>query len=393
MKLLDTYALYCGAKIDKPSIYEGYFPLPIKKYVTFQAETPYDSRNYSYWQDVLDMVIPVLKKLDIEVLQLGLDKEAPYQRLIDLRGKTNLHQLAYLIRRSMLHFGPDSFGVHLASHYDVPIVSMYSISMPEVAGPHFGDKDKQILFKGYERVGNKKPSYSQKESPKSINTIKPEEIANAIFKLLGIDYKVPFETVFAGDRYSHSIVRELVPNSQHIMPMPDQPIEIRTDIFFDEQLLAYHLNYWEKAVIITDKPLPINTLRRFKHHIALINYVLKEDDSPSFAQEIVESGLPLVIVSRLPLEEIQKKKIKYYEFGIINRIIEPDEKKIEPLRTDIKNLYYRSCKLLASNGQVFGSHADFEDNLPLSNDFEYHRVIDSPKFWQDLDFFTIVKKI
>lgn len=393
MRLLDTYSLYCGAKIDKPFIYESYFPLPFTKYVTFQAETPYNSRNYAYWQDVLDMIIPVLAKAGIMVIQLGLPKEAGYQRLIDIRGKTNLHQLAYLMRRSMLHFGPDSFGVHLASHFDIPIVSLYSISMPEVAGPHFGDKSKHVLFKAYERVGNKKPSYSPKESPKSINTIKPEEIANAIFKLLGIDYVVPFETIMMGTRYSNLIVRELVPNSLHIMPQREQPIELRTDIFYDEAILAHHLNYWQKAVIITNKPIPITLLRNFKPHIAMVAYHLPENDSAEFANEVVLAGIPLVLLSRLSPELIQKKKIKYYEFGVINQIVEPDSKIIENLRKDLGQLYYRSCKLVASNGQIFGSHTDREANLPLSNDFEYHKVIDSPNFWQDLDFYTIVKKL
>jgi hypothetical protein len=393
MRLLDTYALYCGAKIDKPFIYESYFPLPFTKYVTFQAETPYDSRNYAYWQDVLDMVIPILSKMGIMVIQLGLQKEMGYQRMIDLRGQTNMHQLAYIMRRSQLHFGPDSFGVHLASHFDIPIVSMYSISMPEVAGPHFGSKDKHVLFKAYERVGNKKPSYSPKESPKSINTIKPEEVANAIFKLLSIDYIVPFETIQSGERYSNQIIRELVPDSQHVMPQPEQPIEIRTDIFFDEKLLAHHLNYWQKAVVVTDKPLPIQLLKAFKPHIAMLSYVVTENDEPKFAQDVVQAGLPLLLMSRLTPEQIQAKKISYYEFGMINRFPEPKTENIAELQKGLSNLYYRSCKLIASQGKIFGSHADREANLPLLNDFEYHKAIDSPNFWQDADFYTFVKKL
>lgn len=393
MRLLDTYALQCGAKIDKPHIYESYFPVPYKKYITFQAETPYDSRNFSYWQDVIDMIVPILSKNEIFVLQTGLPKETGYQRLIDIRGQTTYNQLAYLLRGASLHFGPDSFGVHLAAHYNIPIVSLYSISMPEVAGPHFGDKSKHTLFKGYARVGNGKPSYSPKENPKSINTIKPEEIANAIFKHLNIDYVIPFETVKMGSRYSNQIIRELVPNSQHLMPQPEQPIELRTDIFYDEQLLAFHLNYWQKAVIVTDKPLPIALLKHFKSHISLVSYIVTENDDEKFATEVVQAGIPLVLVSNLSEELIQQKKIKYYEFGVINKISEPNQENINLLKQDIPNLYYRSCKLIVSNGQIFPSHAARELNSPLSSDFEYQKVIDSPSFWKDMDFYTFVKKI
>ena len=393
MRILDAYALNCGAKIGKPFIYESHFPLPFGKYVTFQAQTPMDSRNYAYWQDVIDMVNPILKQMDITLLQIGLPNEIGYQRVADLRGQTNFHQLAYILHRSMLHFGPDSFGVHLSSAFDTPIVALYSCSMTEVAGPHFGSKEKQILFKGYERVGNKKASCSPQENPKSINAIKPEEIAHAIFRLLGIDVKLPFETVFTGNRYSSQIIRELVPNSAHLMPMPEQPIELRFDRFFDEKLMVHHLNYWQKAIVVTDKPLPVELLKSFKSHVAAVAYHIPIDDSPEFAKQVVQAGLPLVLLSRLSPEELQEKKIKYYEFGMINRLPEPDPIKVEELRKDISNLYFRSCKLVASQGNVFGSFADLEKERPLQNDFEYRRVTDSPMFWRDLDFYTIVKKI
>ena len=393
MKLLDTYALHCGAKISEPFLYESYFPLPMNKYVTFQAETPFDSRNYAYWQDVLDIINPILIKSNISILQLGVAKEAPYQRIIDLRGKTDYHHLAYLLRRSLLHFGPDSFCVHLASSFDVPIVGLYSCSMPEVAGPNFGNADKQVLFKGYERIGNKKPSCAPQENPKSINAIKPEEIANAIFKLLNIDFATPFQTVYLGSRYSHNVIRELVPNSPHIMPMPEQPIELRADLHFDEKMLAHHMTYWQKCVIVTDKPLPIPMLKHFKSHIVLVAYHIGERDSDTFAKEVSATGIPIALLSRLPEEEIQKKKIRYYEYGVIAKIPDPDPKVLEDLRKQSGELFYRSCKLVAANGQIYGSHSDREANKPLTNDFEYHRVIDSPLFWQDLDFYTLVKKL
>lgn len=393
MRLLDTYALYCGAKIDKPFLYESFFPLPFDKYVTFQAETPYDSRNYSYWQDVIDMVVPILSSQGISVLQLGTPKENSYQRVVNLLGQTSFHQLGYLMRNSLLHFGPDSFGTHLSSFYDIPVVSLYSISMPEVAGPHFGSKDKCALFKGYERVGNKKPSYSPKENPKSINSIRPEEVANAIFKLLGIEAKIPIETVFTGERYSNKIIRELIPNHVNVMPMPEQPIEIRYDMASDLALLGHHLSYWQKAVVITNKEIDINLLKRFKPHIAVLVYEVTENDSPAFAKSVIEAGIQLALISNLPAEKIKEKKINYYEFGVIKQIPTPNETKVDELRKDIDKLYYRSCKLIFSDGQVFASHADVEAKAPLATDFEYRKVIDSPNFWKDMDFFTIVKKL
>ena len=392
MRLLDTYALYCGAKIDKPYIYESFFPVSQEKYITFQAQTPYDSRNYAYWQDVIDMILPIVGQHGYTIVQLGKSDEIPYQRVVNLLGQTNYHQLAYIVHRAALHFGPDSFGVHLAAHFDKPIVALYSISMPEVAGPHFGNKEKHILFKGYQRVGNGKPSYSPNENPKSVNSIKPEEVANAIFKLLDIQAEVPFETVFLGNKYSHAIVREVIPNSGHVLPMPDQPVEIRYDLFSDEQLLIHHLNYWQKAVIVTDKPINFDLLKHFKPRIATLVYEITPSDNPEFVKNVSQIGIPLALITRLDETSLQQRKIHYYEYGTINKLAEPPEDVISKLRKDIDNLYYRSSKVISSNGHLFGSHADVAANKPIQADFEYRRVTDSLLFWKDLDFCTIVKK-
>ena len=54
MHLVEQYALACGAKIDKPYIYEKFAPLPFNNYITF---SPYSkpAKNYDYWREVLSV--------------------------------------------------------------------------------------------------------------------------------------------------------------------------------------------------------------------------------------------------------------------------------------------------------------------------------------------------
>lgn len=393
MRLLDTYAVNCGAKIDKPYLYETYFPLPMEKFITFQAQSKFESKDYSYWQDVIDMINPTLIKNNISIVQMGGIKELPFQRVVDIRGRTNMNQLGYVIKRSLLHFGPDSLCVHIASSYNVPIVSLYSASMPEIAGPHFGDPSKHVLFKGYERVKNKKPSYANKEDPKSIDTIKPEEIAKEILRLLGFDTFIPVETVFTGKKYSNKYLREMIPNALGEISNPEQPLELRFDLHSDENILGHQLNYLHKGIVVTDRPINSLLLKYFKKKIQVLVFRVGQNDYPEFVKEVIGLGIPVLIVSELPQEEIQKRKIKYYEFGIINKIPEPDKEVIEKLRPDLDRLYYRSCKIIASNDKVYSSHASIEPDIEMKNDYEYQKVIDSPKFWQDMEFYTIVKKL
>ena len=291
MRLLDTYATNTGSKIDKPFIYTKYFPLPLQQYITIQAQTPYDSRNYSYWQEVINLIQPFLSKANIQIVQVGTKDEKPLNGAINLIGQTNINQLAYVIQNSKLHFGADSFCVHLASSFDLAIVSLYSISNPNVAGPHFGSKDKHILLKGYERIGNKKPSYSQVESPKSIDTIKPEEIAEGILKLLNIEFPKMPETVFLGQDF----------NVKSFEIIPDQPLDlssipvenpiIRLDYSFNEEALESILSQ-RKSIIFTNKPIKKDIIEKYKQNINQLIYIIEENNSVNFVK-LLKSNLKI----------------------------------------------------------------------------------------------------
>jgi hypothetical protein len=389
--LIERYALSSGSKIDHPYIYETYFPIPFAKYITFQAQSKFESKDYHYFQDVIDFIAPILEKEGIHILQLGTANEKPYKKVVDLRGQTTFNQLAYVMKSSLLHFGPDSLGVHLASTYNVPIIGLYSIIQSSVAGPYFGDKSKQILLEAFKRVGNGKPSYSPVENPKSINLIKPEEIANGILKLLNIDFQVPFNTVFTGKRYSQTIMRELIPNTTNMVSNVEEPIEVRTDLFYDESILAHHLSYLKKAVVVTNKRIPIKLLKHFKTHIALVVYKITENDEPEFVKDLAYAGLPTLLLSSLTGEVLNKKKLSYYEYGNITPIEFPNSKDVEELKKDIGSLYYRSIKLIADGDKIYGSHASKQNKFHITVDGEYQPVIDSPDFWQDLEFFSILK--
>lgn len=391
MKLLDVYSLTSGSKIDKPFIYESYFPLPFEKYVTFQAQTKFDSKDYSYWQDVINLVFPLLEKNNIKIIQVGNPNEWVYQYTIDLRGRTNLNQLAYVLNRAILHFGSDSLGTHLASNANIPLVSLYSASSSSISGPHFGDKNKQIIFDAFLRAKNGKPSYSSNENPKSINLIKPEEIANAILKLLNIDFKIPFETIHIGEKYSNRIIREFIPNNVIQLPNPEFPLEIRMDLEFNEEILSKQLSL-SKALIITKKRINKNILVNFKSNIVAVCYEITENDEPKFVEDLKTLGLGIYLISYLDNDTINNKKINYYEFGVINQIKNESESKVASLKEEVDKLYYKCNKIMFSDSKVYMGNLGRVSNQEIKDDFTYYKVIDSPEFWKDLQFLTVIKK-
>lgn len=391
MKLIDTYALSAGAKIDKPFIFEQFFPLPFEKYITLQAQTKFDSKDYSYWQDVINVLYPYLEKNGIKIIQVGGAGELQYQYVVDLRGRTEVSQLAYIIKGSLLHLGSDSFCTHLADHYNVPFVGLYSVSQSSISGPQFDKKENQVCIDAYLRTRNGKPSYSDKESPKCVDLVMPEEIVNHALAILKIDAKAPFETIFMGDRYSAKIIREFIPKQAIQIHNPEVPIEIRMDIEFNEEVLAQQLST-AKAIVITNKRINKALLAQFRPNISALVYVIDESDEPQFIKDIQDLGLNIILLSRLEPEQINNKKINYYEHGKINQFKIETPEVIEKIKSNINSLYYRSNKLVAESNKLFMSNAARITQEEMANDFTYHKVTDIPEFWQDLQFMTIVKR-
>ena len=381
MRLLDTYATNTGSKIDKPFIYSKYFPLPLEKYITVQSQTPYDSRNYSYWQEVINLIHPYLSKLNMHIIQVGIKDEKPLNGTINLLGQTSLNQLAYVIENSKLHFGGDSLCVHLASSFDIPIVSLYSISNPNVAGPHFGNKDKHILLKGYERIGNKKPSYSQVETPKSIDAIKPEEIAQAVLKLLNVEYTKMPETVFLGTDFNLKSF-EIIPDQ--ILDLGSIQVEnpiIRLDYCFNEEALVSIISQ-RKSIIFTNKPIRKDIIEKYKQNISQLIYIIEEDNSVNFVKLLKSNSINCTLLSFLPKESLNKFKIDYMDYNLI--VSRQHKTKEDTKISNVDNLYYKSSRTLySSKGKSISKY----DWLNGSGD----KVVDDIEFWKEADNFYIFK--
>jgi hypothetical protein len=381
MRLLDTYATNTGSKIDKPFIYTKYFPLPQQTYITIQGQTPYDSRNYSYWQEVINLLQPFLSKANICIVQVGTKDEKQLGGVINLLGQTNINQLAYVIQNSKLHFGADSLCVHLASSFDLPIVSLYSISNPSVAGPHFGNKNKHILLKGYERIGNKKPSYSQVETPKCIDTIKPEEIAEGVLKLLNIEFPKMPETVFIGQDFNLKSF-EIIPDQP--MDLSSIPVEnpiIRLDYSFNEEALESILSQ-RKSIIFTNKPIKKDIIEKYKQNINQLIYIIEENNSVNFVKLLKSNSINYVLLSFLPEEVLNKFKIDYMDYNlIVNR---KHKTKEDTKVSNIDNLYYNSSRTLYSSKGKSVSRYDWLNGTG-------NKVVDDIEFWKEADNFYIFK--
>jgi hypothetical protein len=391
MHIVESYSLNCGAKIDKPYIYKNFFPIPFEKFIIFSPNEKVPSKEYSYFQDVLNMIFPILEKENIKILQTGPKNSFVYDKAINITGQTSSGQVAYLISNSMLVFGNDGFESHVAGAENVPTICINSITYKQNTGPYFGNKDIQKIFESYKNIGNKKASFNAQENPKSINSIKPEEIANSIFKFLNINFKIPFSTVFFGERYGRNIIQESIPSSKTISFNPETFVEINLDDEINEESFEFQISNYKKCAIVTSKKINLNILKKYKNNIQVLVFKITNGNNVEFLQKVKEIGLNIHLVSDMEQDDINREKIKYYEFGNINKIKSVSEEIINNFKNDLDKLYYRSCKITAFDNKFYFSPASKNKNITFSNQNEYQKVIDTPEFWKNLDFYTIVK--
>jgi hypothetical protein len=390
MNLIERYALSTGLKIGEPYIYEKFFPLPSDwdKFITFHP-TSKPAKTYDFWQDVLDDISPVLERHGYKVVQLGAKDDPKYQKCVNLNGMTTINQVAYMVKRSSLHLSADTFTAHMAGAFDIPLVSLYSSCYAENSKPYWGDLNKQVAIEP-NRSDGQKPFFAFEENPKSINRIKSEEISNAVFRLLGLEERAGYETIFVGDKYTNGIFYRNVVPSKPQFAVQQNDVEIRMDISFDEEFLASQLSM-AKCAVVTDKPINIDLLRKFKPNVSALFYLVSDGSGREFCKNVINLGIPTMFISKEDQEKINSLKIHYYDYGKLDKLPVMDEKEKERILS-LGDLKYKSNKIYTSEGSSFYSIPDMDYNKAIQVT-EYKDFKHTLDIWEDFNFFKIIKPL
>ena len=270
MHLIEKYSLNCGIspkKLKQPYIYTSYYPIGTEKYLVIHPSSGMQSKNYSYYQDIVDFIYDEVTAQGYSIVQIGEAKDQNLSKCINLQGKTNIHQTCYILKNASMFIGNDSFSTHVCSSYRVPSVSLYSVIQPEVSGPYWNNGRQFTIMSP---LSTKKPKYSNEDPDKDINKIKPEQILEKIkLALPGLLSKnsYNFDSIFFGKSYPNVSI-EIIPDSEHIFNLaPELVANIRFDYLKDknitnkniESCLANLLN--RRCGIITHRPININVLK------------------------------------------------------------------------------------------------------------------------------------
>jgi hypothetical protein len=364
MHLLETYALATGSKIKKPFIFKKYFPLPVSKYITIQNSSGMSGKCYDYFQEVVDFLYEDLQKNGYSIIQIGSKDDKPLDRVINLQGYTNLNQTAFILDNSNLHIGNDSFAIHMCSFFNIPLISLYSISSPEIAGP-FWKNNKQICL----TPPNWTPSFNPNESPKKVNEITVEKIVDSTKKLLSINNINKIKTVHIGNQYGKILI-ESFPN-QIVPPnlFGTFPLNIRIDYTKEDlkpedyNAILSNLNI-RNCSIITDKPIDLKPLFNFKDKILGIFYDITENINLEFINQANLLGFKIdcIFHENTGNKNLEQRKFDLIDYPQIINVIPKNKLDIE-LGGET---YYKSRKLIIANNKFYLSKTAQEENVEFN---------------------------
>lgn len=373
--LLESYSLQTGAKISKPFIIKNFFPTP-DKYITIHNSSGMGAKNYDYFQEVIDRIFPYLEDKNIKIIQIGGDKDISLDGCIHLHGKTSYHQTAFIIQNSLLHIGNDSFPVHIASAADIPIISLYSVTLPSIAGPVFNSKEtfKENVFCFTPDFNGKKPSFNPNENPKLINSIKIENIIEAIDKVLNIDFDKKINTLFIGNKYKQKII-EFVPDT--VLPLefaPGAPAILRVDLLKEDinNIIIYHNLKNRKFAIKMSKNKYIsdfNILLHNKDNILEIIYDINDGYNKEYLQTLANIGMhPILLYSGNNDNYFNNLKIDLIDFNLKFVRENISYKQVEDLKEIIKfnnnDIWLESSKIILANNNIYFSESHLKENKP-----------------------------
>lgn len=381
MHLVETYSRTTGLRISKMELFEKFFPIGFEEdYVVIVTGTGAGGNTYSHYGLVTRFLREKIRAAGLKIIQLGGPKDERIDSDLDLCGQTDLAQYFWIMKHAKLLISSDTSAAHLAGHYGIKLVTAFGMTHPSTCGAFFGKAEDRIFVLPEYKHG--RASYAPDESPKMIDTIYPEKIANAACELMGWE-PVPNKTIYIGDGYKSPAIIWIPDFIMGPNMFPENTLNARLDLGGNEDMLAGQARI-RRLTIFTDKPFDLTKITPFRGNIERIVYILDKNQTPDFAAKVRLAGLPLHLVSYADEETINGWKLDYTDLGVIERRAKPPVVKCSP------GSEFLTSRIYFSNGKGYLSLAHKEADKQLDNFGNLSdTVIDNPLFWEDSEFYYI----
>ena len=392
MHILESYALQNDLKIDKPHLYEKFFPLAVEKYITIDTSgLGTNAMQYDHWQLVVDLIEPKLKELDIKIIQMGEKDCKPLNKCYLTIGQCSFNQKAYVIKRSLVHISSNNETSHIASAYNKKLITLFTHNChTSQFNPYWSDKGRVKLIQ--EKVTGK-PSFNPSENPKSINLISPEKIAAEILAFSGIHtFVAEHNTLRVGSSFYQPRIESTLTHLIDVRKLSVSSLIARMDLNFNEDNLAKQLSCCPCS-IITNKAISPSLINTYHKNIAEIVYYIQDDNDLEFVKNIKSKSINFLLRTRKQGEEYDDIKLKYLDFSMVHQIGSKSQSDFKELK-DKNNLFYKSKYFIIHNNKFYPCTAAMLRDVQATDRMEHkpHEIIDDPLFWEDEEHFQFLRK-
>lgn len=381
MNFTESLALSSGLKLDKPQIEDLFFPITHDKYITFSTED-HDSKQWDYFQEFIDLIVPILKKKNISIIEIGKNK-SQFSGVTCLKGATCANHWSYIIKKSILHIGPENFISQLCDVYEIPYVCLFSNTSVEYAAPFWSkNENNRVLLKPNKKSW--KPTFLGEENPKTINTISAEEAAHHCLNLMGIENDFgDYIPLGIGDKFDKKLI-EIIPD---FIPaddfFPKTLINIRLDYAFNPQLLIHFANN-RKVSIISDQEIDLKIIQQIKPNLECLFLQVDENTSLSYVKQIKKMIVPLQLISK-KTSNISATRFKFFDWPVEEDTIKT-KKDLDNSQEVCDTTLYKSSKYIYSKDGIFSSKSAYDKGI---NSHDKQLIINDDKFWEEQDHFKL----
>jgi hypothetical protein len=386
--ILQAFESHCNVKAGRPHLLDSFYPISFPSYIVFHAaEISNLNEHYNHWDLALEALKPHLQDQGIAIVQLQHGQEiTTFSRFADKHlANIGFQQSSYIIKNSCGYLGTSDVFMHMASAADKKTVALFGDSYPEAEGPCW-NKDYRCLSPDFSKI---KPFFGRAKESKRINTISPEKVASEFLSLLKEqETGVGLSSVFIGDNYHNKNI-EIIPNFFNPNAIkPDQPVNIRADLHFDEQHTASWIQGRRVNLFINANNFgDFSLLSSFKPNINRLNVFIDSSTSLDAIKGIKRTGVQMALFCK-DNNQLEATRLKFIDW-VVDLFSLKDKKDIDNTDDiDYTTSQFRSSKRVLSNNQAYPTlyHSENKDK-------DKAKLFDDPLFWGDLDHLYIFNTI
>ena len=369
--LLHEYSKSLGVKASKPDLQQHFFPCLDEKFIVFYDGEKSQSKIYKHYSTVFQLLRDTLDKNNIKIYQIG--GENPIQG-VNRHLSCSLKNEAYIVSKSMLYLGPDSYLAQYASSQNVKTITLHGDNYANSTKPFWGSlKNKSCL----EPKWDARPCFSSQDPQRQIDSIKPELVCKEILKFCGLgNLNFNFKTINVGDSYYQKIV-EVVPTK--ITKGLPKSLFVRIDYGVEEEPLLYYCANHE-VVLVTDQLPQVNMVSQFRSNIKRILYTIQDKDEiipEEYFEALKKLDVDFILLSDKE-EELPFLRNQYFETQVHLNDEECDSIPCPP------NAKFLTNKKIVDGDKVYMSYAHYKKGLDSCD-----KVLDTPEYWKESKHFYI----